>query len=216
MIYIGPEQRPSGRAGVLLSKDLAESLKACGFSWGRSKTGTPPRLDRASIDFDRQVRAGAFTIEKGDDPAVPFSFMTDRIEREQIDCYLLHTTDYVHYFVRANLAKSPLFNGQIQGIGPDTVLRSKTKSCASLPAIATTSLTISPSTGAVASSWGMFAVLAPTLPAMSSRPLTDCSMLPTERMSIRSRNATINAATRPMTSARVQSRCGSFADRHLP
>jgi tRNA uridine 5-carboxymethylaminomethyl modification enzyme len=82
------------------------------------KTGTPPRLDRASIDFDRAVARGDFQIEHGDAPPVAFSFLSSRIERPQIDCYLLHTNDRVRDLVRANISQSPLFNGQIQGIGP--------------------------------------------------------------------------------------------------
>ena len=82
------------------------------------KTGTPPRLDRKSIDFERQVARGVFSVERGDDPPVPFSFLTARIERPQIDCYLLHTNDRVRDLVRANIDRSPLFNGQIRGIGP--------------------------------------------------------------------------------------------------
>jgi tRNA uridine 5-carboxymethylaminomethyl modification enzyme len=82
------------------------------------KTGTPPRLDRESIDFARQVELGAFLREQGDDPPVPFSFLTARIDRPQIDCHLLHTTNRVRDIVRANLSRSPLFNGQIRGIGP--------------------------------------------------------------------------------------------------
>ena len=76
------------------------------------KTGTPPRLDRRSIDFS------AFAVERGDEPPVPFSFTTERIERDQIDCYLLHTNDRVHELVRDHIGESPLFNGQISGIGP--------------------------------------------------------------------------------------------------
>jgi tRNA uridine 5-carboxymethylaminomethyl modification enzyme len=118
LIHIGAEQRPAGRAGEPASQELAESLKSFGFEWGRLKTGTPPRLDRRSIDFDRQLHCGAFLLERGDDPPVPFSFQTARIDRPQIDCHLLHTTDRVREMVRANLHRSPLFNGQIQGIGP--------------------------------------------------------------------------------------------------
>lgn len=118
LVHIGPEQLPSGRAGEPPSRDLAESLKSFGFSWGRLKTGTPPRLDRASIDFDGAVRRGEFEVESGDDPAVPFSFMTGGIARSQIACYLLHTNDAVHDLVRKNIGSSPLFNGQISGIGP--------------------------------------------------------------------------------------------------
>jgi tRNA uridine 5-carboxymethylaminomethyl modification enzyme len=118
LVHIGPEQHPSGRAGEPPSRDLAESLKSFGFEWGRLKTGTPPRLDRASIDFNRQVAEGRFTVERGDAPPVPFSFLSGAIERPQIDCYLLHTNERVRDLVRANIDNSPLFNGQIRGIGP--------------------------------------------------------------------------------------------------
>jgi tRNA uridine 5-carboxymethylaminomethyl modification enzyme len=118
LIHIGPEQRPAGRVGEPPSCQLAESLKSFGFEWGRLKTGTPPRLDRASIDFDRQTAAGRFIVERGDTPPVPFSFLSGPLEREQIDCHLIHTNDRVRDLVRANIARSPLFNGQIRGIGP--------------------------------------------------------------------------------------------------
>jgi tRNA uridine 5-carboxymethylaminomethyl modification enzyme len=112
LVHIGREQRPAGRADEPPSTDLAESLKAFGFRWGRLKTGTPPRLDRNSIDFSR------FPEQHGDDPPVPFSFRTDAIARDQIACHLLHTTERVHELVRSHIDESPLFNGQIKGIGP--------------------------------------------------------------------------------------------------
>src|SRR5206468_108703 len=118
LIHIGSEQHPAGRAGEPPSRDLAESLKNCGFEWGRLKTGTPPRLDRASIDFDRQLARGAFVAEHGDEPPVSFSFLTSRIDRPQIVCHLLHTNERVRDLVRTNIHRSPLFNGQITGIGP--------------------------------------------------------------------------------------------------
>jgi tRNA uridine 5-carboxymethylaminomethyl modification enzyme len=118
LIHIGREQMPAGRAGEPPARELAESLKAIGFEWGRLKTGTPPRLDRNSIDFDSQVARGAFARERGDDPPVLFSFMSQPQARPQIDCYLLHTTDRVRQLVNENLHDSPLFNGQIRGIGP--------------------------------------------------------------------------------------------------
>jgi tRNA uridine 5-carboxymethylaminomethyl modification enzyme len=118
LIHIGREQRPAGRVGEPPSGELAESLKSMGFAWGRLKTGTPPRLDRESIDFDRQVDRGVFGVERGDDPPVLFSFLSAPAPRPQIDCYLLHTNDRVRDLVRANLHQSPLFNGQIRGIGP--------------------------------------------------------------------------------------------------
>ena len=112
LVHVGREQRPSGRAGEPPSRELAESLKRFGFRMGRLKTGTPPRLSRKSIDFTR------FAEEAGDEPPVPFSFQTASIEREQVACHLLHTTDRVHDLVRAHIGDSPLFNGQISGIGP--------------------------------------------------------------------------------------------------
>jgi tRNA uridine 5-carboxymethylaminomethyl modification enzyme len=112
LVHVGTEQRPAGRAGEPPSRDLAESLKGFGFDWGRLKTGTPPRLDRRSIDFS------SFTEEHGDGSPVPFSFQTDIIDRPQIACHLLHTTDAVHELVRRHIDQSPLFNGQIKGIGP--------------------------------------------------------------------------------------------------
>jgi tRNA uridine 5-carboxymethylaminomethyl modification enzyme len=118
LVHIGPEQHPAGRASEPPSRDLAESLKSFGFEWGRLKTGTPPRLDRESIDFERGVADGRFSAERGDDPPVPFSFLSGRIDREQTDCHLLHTNERVHDLVRANIDRSPLFNGQIRGIGP--------------------------------------------------------------------------------------------------
>jgi tRNA uridine 5-carboxymethylaminomethyl modification enzyme len=83
-----------------------------GFTWAGINRAPPPRLDRRSIDFS------AFAVERGDRPPVPFSFLTDSIARTQIECYLLHTTERVHRLVREHIAASPLFNGQIRGIGP--------------------------------------------------------------------------------------------------
>ena len=112
LVHIGDEKIPSGRAGEPPSRALAESLKSFGFAWGRLKTGTPPRLDRRSIDFSK------FRRDPGDDPPVPFSFLTDSISRDQISCHILHTSQESHRIVRENIARSPLYNGQIAGIGP--------------------------------------------------------------------------------------------------
>jgi tRNA uridine 5-carboxymethylaminomethyl modification enzyme len=118
LVHVGREQRPAGRANEPPSRELAESLKSFGFTWGRLKTGTPPRLDGRSIDFDRCVTDGCFALEPGDNPPVPFSFLTESIDIEQTPCYLAHTNDRVREIVMANIDKSPLFNGQIQGVGP--------------------------------------------------------------------------------------------------
>jgi len=85
---------------------------------GRLKTGTPPRLHRRSIDFRDGVTRGVFTEECGDDVPVPLSFETRHRLRNQVSCWLLHTNEPVHALVRDHVAESPLFNGQIRGIGP--------------------------------------------------------------------------------------------------
>jgi tRNA uridine 5-carboxymethylaminomethyl modification enzyme len=118
LVHVGREQRPAGRAGEPPSRDLAESIKELGFRWGRLKTGTPPRLARKSIDFDGSVARGVFHVERGDDDPVPFSFMAAGPPKNVAACYLLHTTDRVHELVREHIDDSPLYNGQIAGIGP--------------------------------------------------------------------------------------------------
>jgi len=118
LIHVGPEQRPAGRHGEPPSHALAESIRSIGFEIGRLKTGTPPRLDRRSIDFARGVASGAFVEERGDAVPLPFSFTTTRALTNQARCWLLYTTDRVRDLVRGHIAQSPLFNGQIRGIGP--------------------------------------------------------------------------------------------------
>jgi tRNA uridine 5-carboxymethylaminomethyl modification enzyme len=115
LVHIGDEQHPAGRAGEPPTRALADSLHGLGLPMGRLKTGTPPRLSRASIDFSK------FSEEHGDRPIVPFSFTTPQDvldRREQIACHLLHTTEESHELVRQAIDRSPLYNGQIQGIGP--------------------------------------------------------------------------------------------------
>ncbi|TAK15507.1 MAG: tRNA uridine-5-carboxymethylaminomethyl(34) synthesis enzyme MnmG [Acidobacteria bacterium] len=115
LVHIGDEQHPAGRAGEPPTRALADSLHALGLAMGRLKTGTPPRLSRATIDFSK------FPEELGDVPIVPFSFTTPRDVldgRDQIACHLLHTTEATHELVRQSIDRSPLYNGQIQGIGP--------------------------------------------------------------------------------------------------
>lgn len=118
LIHVGDERRAAGRFGGPASISLAGSLKGLGLEWGRLKTGTPPRLKRSSIDFDRAVARGAFSVQEGDRPIVPFSFLSDGIDRDQIVCWELHTSPRVHELVRQNLHRSPLYNGKIEGIGP--------------------------------------------------------------------------------------------------
>lgn len=118
LIHVGPEQRPAGRHGEPPSRDLAESIRSIGFEMGRLKTGTPPRLDRRSIDFAAAGRSGAFVEESGDAVPVAFSFTTRETPRNQVSCWLLYTNERVRDLVRGAIDRSPLFNGQIQGIGP--------------------------------------------------------------------------------------------------
>ena len=118
LIHVGREQRPAGRHGEPPSQELAESIRALGLRGGRLKTGTPPRLHRDSIDFDGCVASGAWLAEDGDEMPVAFSFMTTTPLRNSIRCWLLHTNDRVRDLVRASIGESPLYNGQIQGIGP--------------------------------------------------------------------------------------------------
>lgn len=118
LVHVGPHRVPAGRVGEPPARPLAESLKSLGFRWGRLKTGTPPRLRKGSIDFDGAVARGEFTEQPGDDPVTPFSFLTEPASREQVLCYQLHTTTRVHDLVRENVDRSPLYNGQIQGVGP--------------------------------------------------------------------------------------------------
>ena len=118
LVHVGREQRPAGRADEPPSKDLAESIKSLGFRWGRLKTGTPPRLARKSIDFDEGVKRGVFHVEHGDAEPIPFSFTATEPPANKAVCHLMHTTDRVHELVRQHINESPLYNGQIAGIGP--------------------------------------------------------------------------------------------------
>jgi tRNA uridine 5-carboxymethylaminomethyl modification enzyme len=118
LTHVGREQRPAGRHGEPPSAVLAESIKSFGFTGGRLKTGTPPRLDRRSIDFRGPVERSDWLEEHGDTQPVPFSFTTAAPLTNEISCWLLHTTERVRELVRASIDQSPLYNGQIQGIGP--------------------------------------------------------------------------------------------------
>jgi len=118
LIHVGRDQRPAGRHGEPPSGALAESIRDLGFTMGRLKTGTPPRLHRRSIDFDSCVADGVFIEEKGDALPVGFSFESGATIQNRASCWLLHTNDRVHALVRDHVSESPLFNGQIRGIGP--------------------------------------------------------------------------------------------------
>jgi len=112
LIHIGLDHFSAGRMGDPASFGLSESLRRLGFRMGRLKTGTTPRLDRESIDFSR------LTPQYGDEPPTPFSFSTERIETEQVPCYITYTNLATHEIIRGGLDRSPLYCGIIKGVGP--------------------------------------------------------------------------------------------------
>jgi tRNA uridine 5-carboxymethylaminomethyl modification enzyme len=118
LVHVGDVRRAAGRADEPPSLLLGEQLRALGLRVGRLKTGTPPRLSKASIDFAAATSAGLFHVEQGDDPAVPLSFLTADPPRNSVSCWTLHTSRDSHALVRSAIDRSPLFNGSIQGIGP--------------------------------------------------------------------------------------------------
>lgn len=112
LIHIGARRFSAGRSGEPPSIQLAENLRDLGFRIARLKTGTPPRLDARSIDFK------AFEEQPGDEFPTPFSFTTRAITQRQISCYIGYTTQKVHGMIRDNISRSPLYSGQIVGVGP--------------------------------------------------------------------------------------------------
>ena len=112
LIHVGLTRFSAGRMGDPASVGLSESLKRLGFRMGRLKTGTTPRLDRNTIDFSQ------LTPQYGDEPPLPFSFSTEKIDVEQVPCYMTYTNLTTHEIIRSALDRSPLYCGVIKGIGP--------------------------------------------------------------------------------------------------
>jgi tRNA uridine 5-carboxymethylaminomethyl modification enzyme len=112
LAHVGEQTYSCGRNGEAPANLLGDQLRTLGLQWTRLKTGTPPRLDGRTIDWSR------FEPQEGDAHPTPFSFMTERIEREQIKCYIAYTTEETHRLLRSSIARSPLYSGQIEGIGP--------------------------------------------------------------------------------------------------
>jgi tRNA uridine 5-carboxymethylaminomethyl modification enzyme len=112
LIHVGKKTFQAGRSGEPASISLANCIRGIGFKTGRLKTGTPPRLDGRTIDYSK------FEVQPGDERPVPFSFKTDEINRPQITCFIGYTNEAVHDVIRGNLDKSPLYSGDIKGIGP--------------------------------------------------------------------------------------------------
>ncbi len=112
LAHVGETRYSCGRNGEAPSNTLADQFRSLGLHWTRLKTGTPPRLDGRTIDWAR------FEEQPGDPVPTPFSFLTERIEREQIRCHLAYTTDDTHRILSASISRSPLYSGQIEGVGP--------------------------------------------------------------------------------------------------
>jgi tRNA uridine 5-carboxymethylaminomethyl modification enzyme len=112
LIHLGEKNWPAGRVGEAPAMGLSASFERVGFTLGRLKTGTPPRLDGTTIDWS------GVEMQPGDDPPEPFSVMTDRITTPQIQCGITRTTPATHEVIRANVHRSPMYSGQIKSSGP--------------------------------------------------------------------------------------------------
>ena len=111
-VIIGEYTRESGPDGMAAAKPLTESLRGLGLRLQRFKTGTPPRINRRSIDFE------GLAVQEGEDEIIPFSFETDHPPDNRAVCHLTYTTAETHEIIRANLDRSPLYGGKIEGVGP--------------------------------------------------------------------------------------------------
>ena len=112
LIHLGERNWPAGRVGEAPAMGLSNAFERIGFTLGRLKTGTPPRLDGRTIDW------AAVEMQPGDDPPEPFSVLTDRITTTQIQCGITRTTPATHDVIRANVHRSPMYSGQIKSSGP--------------------------------------------------------------------------------------------------
>lgn len=112
VMHTGEAQTPGGRAGEGTSGGISAALVRLGFRLARFKTGTPPRLNGRTIDFDRAEQ------QPGDDVPRPFSFLTDRLQVEQLPCWIVYTNHQVHELIQANLHRAPMYSGQIRSSGP--------------------------------------------------------------------------------------------------
>ena len=112
VLHYGAKTLPGGRAGEPTSSGPSRALARLGFRLGRFKTGTPPRLDGNTIDYDR------LELQPGDERPEPFSFLSERIDRDQVPCWITHTNPQVHDLIRSNLDRAPIYTGQIEAAGP--------------------------------------------------------------------------------------------------
>ena len=112
LLHYGPLTLPGGRAGEGTTAGISEALGRLGFRLDRFKTGTPMRLAGRSLDY------GQLDLQPGDDDPQPFSFLTDRIDCQQVPCWIAYTNPAVHELIRANLHRAPMYSGQIRSTGP--------------------------------------------------------------------------------------------------
>jgi len=112
VIHIGESQKPAGRVGEAPAIGLSDTLHKAGLAMGRLKTGTPPRLDGKTIDWQ------ALEVQPGDTVPQPFSYTTDEITVPQVDCHITYTSPAGHDLIRANLHRAPVYSGQIDSTGP--------------------------------------------------------------------------------------------------
>ncbi len=112
LIHIGEEKIPAGRVNEKPSLGLSETFAKIGFPLGRLKTGTPPRIDGRTIDWQ------GLEMQPGDEPPVPFSTLTKSITGQQVECGVTYTSERTHEIIRANLHRAPIYSGQIEGVGP--------------------------------------------------------------------------------------------------
>jgi tRNA uridine 5-carboxymethylaminomethyl modification enzyme len=112
LMHTGEVKTPGGRAGEGTTAGISAALARLGFRLDRFKTGTPPRLNGKTIDYDR------LELQPGDESPQPFSFLTDRLLVDQLPCYVTHTNEAVHDLIRANLHRAPMYSGQIRSGGP--------------------------------------------------------------------------------------------------
>jgi tRNA uridine 5-carboxymethylaminomethyl modification enzyme len=112
LMHSGEVKTTGGRFGEPSAETLSDSLRAFGLRLGRLKTGTPPRVDKTTVDYTRLEKA------PGDATPRPFSILTDRLEQPQVLCWLTYTSEFAHELIRANLHRAPMYSGQISATGP--------------------------------------------------------------------------------------------------
>ncbi len=112
LMHTGETKTPGGRGGEGTTTGISGALARMGFEIERFKTGTPPRVNARTVDFDKTE------LQPGDDEPQPFSFLTSKLDVEQMPCFITHTNEAAHELIRANLHRAPMYSGQIESCGP--------------------------------------------------------------------------------------------------